>query len=725
MPGNLSSSVQYLKSIGPKRAESFSKVGINTIRDLLFYFPTRYLDRTNILTSIKVVQYVVNGYEGEVTIIGKVVDTELHFYNKKQIFKVQMKDSTGFFECIWFQGAKYFKDIFKNGNYFAISAKPVVTRYGHLQFAHPDFDRLAESESTAFLNTGKIIPFYRLPKQLKETNIGDFSLRRIINNAVELYASEIQETLPDYLIREFQLLSIRDTIREMHFPTQYNSLEQARYRLKFEEIFYFECMMALRKIKYKTAKNGFSFTVQPAPLKKFLTSLPFELTDAQLKVLHEIRKDLESNKPMNRMLQGDVGSGKTIVALICMMIVAQSGFQSALMVPTEILCDQHFKRITSMVSPFGLNVVQLISGQKKKDREKILQDIKDGKANFIIGTHALLEENVEFHKLGLVVIDEQHRFGVLQRSTLVQKGIQPDVLIMTATPIPRTLSMTLYGDLDISVIDQMPKNRLPVKTLLRGENKLPDIFNFIKEKHKDGYQSFIVYPLVEESEKLELKAATKYFEELQNTHFKDYRLGLIHGRLSWQEKEKTMEEFASNKHDILVSTTVIEVGIDIPNANIIIINDAFRFGLSQLHQLRGRVGRSNKQAYCIMVTPDELALKTNKFNYNFDYLSPEQIEKHKASIRLSAMTRHISGFDLSEIDFKLRGPGNIFGTEQSGMPEFIFINVVEDIDLISKVKEVAFKIIQDDSTLRTENNSIIKNILKEHYSARLQLSHIA
>jgi ATP-dependent DNA helicase RecG len=725
MSDKLSTSVQYLKSVGPKRAESFSKIGINTIKDLLFYFPSRYLDRSTILNSIKVVQHVVNGYQGEVTIIGKVVDSEIHYYNKKQIFKVQFKDNAGFFECVWFQGAKYFKDVFKSGNYFAVSAKPVLTKYGHLQFVHPDFDRLAENESKEFLNTGKIIPFYRMAKELRESNLGDLSLRRIIHQAVENFSSDIDESLPDYIVKEKNLLPLSDTIKEIHFPKNASTLDLAKHRMKFEELFYLECLVALRKRLQEKKKKSFSIIINPQPLKAFIKSLPFELTESQLKVLSEIRNDLVSNRPMNRLLQGDVGCGKTIVALICMLIVVESGYQSVLMVPTEILADQHNKRISDLVKPFGINVDLLIGGQKKSERDRILKDINSGKTNIIIGTHALIEDNVQFNKLGLVVIDEQHRFGVVQRSTLVQKGFQPDVLIMTATPIPRTLSMTAYGDLDNSIIDQMPKNRKQIKTYLRGESKLKDIYDFIITKSKSGNQTFLVYPLVEESDKLELKAANNYFEELQTNQLKELRLCLIHGRMNWRDKEKIMFDFAAKKYDVLVSTTVIEVGIDIPDANIMVINDAFRFGLSQLHQLRGRVGRSDRQAYCILVAKDSLAIRSDRFNFNFDFLSPDNIEKNKTIIRLNSMIKYPSGFDLAEIDLKLRGPGNIFGTQQSGLPELKYSNLIEDSKILSEAKEFSFKIINDDKNLSQEKNILIKKILKENYSEHFHFSHIA
>lgn len=725
MPDNLSTSVQYLKSVGPKRAEAFSKIGINTVRDLLFYFPTKYLDRSNILNSAKVLQYIINGYEGEVTILGKVVGTDLIRYGRKQIFKVRMKDNAGFFECVWFQGIKYFKDVFNEGDHFAVSAKPVLTKYGNLQFAHPDFDRITENESKEFLNTGKIIPFYRIKKELRSTNLGDFSIRKIIHQAVETFSGQVRETLPAHILEEQKINALPEAVHNMHFPETQQKLDDSLYRMKFEELFYFECLVAIRKIFIKQKRKGAAFKVQSEPLKKFLNSLPFKLTEAQLKVLGEIRKDLESNQPMNRLLQGDVGSGKTIVALISMLIVVLNGYQSVIMAPTEILADQHYKRIFKMVEPLGIKVSCIIGGQKKSGREQALLDIRNGETQIIIGTHALIEENVEYHKLGLVVIDEQHRFGVVQRTKLIRKGTLPDILVMTATPIPRTLSMTLYGDLDVSVIDEMPLNRKPVKTVLRGESKLPDVYNFIRDKAKEGYQTFLVYPLVEESEKLELKAAETHYKEVQELYLPDLKIGLIHGRMSWQQKESVMYDFAQKKYDVLVSTTVIEVGIDIPDANIIVINDAFRFGLSQLHQLRGRVGRSDKQAYCVLITKDEFAVKTNQYSFNFEYLSPQQIENHKTIIRLNAMLKYNSGFDLAEVDLKLRGPGDLFGTKQSGLPELKFADVVNDFDLLIKARDAAFKIIEHDPSLTGEKNFIIKKTLKENFSESILLSQTA
>jgi len=729
---SLNQSIQYLKSIGPKRAESFRKIGIETIRDLLFYFPSRHLDRTTTLSAAKAYGYLMNGYDGELTIIGKVEDKEKRYFNRKEILKIQFRDSTGYFECVWFQGTKYFSNVFNVGDIFAVSGKASLSKYGNLQFTHPDFDKITEDESLSFLNTGKIIPFYRIPKELRVTNLGDLSLRRILNYAVENYVELLTENLPQSLLETNKLLGIVEAVKNFHFPESKEKLFLASKRFKFEEAFYLEVLVALRKQNYKRKLVGYSFGIKTNLVSNFLKTLPFNLTKAQLRVLSEIKKDLMQPSPMNRLLQGDVGSGKTIVALIAMLIAVDNGYQSALMVPTEILADQHAKNISKMMKKLyevhkdrEINVALLIGGQKKSVREQRLESIELQEADIIIGTHALFEEKVNFKNLGLVVVDEQHRFGVAQRARFLAKGKTPHVLIMSATPIPRTLSMTVYGDLDNSIIDEMPKNRIPIKTLLRGDGKLNAIYKFIRDKKKEGYQSFIVYPLVEESEKLELKAAETYFKKLKEDFLPNLNIGLIHGRMGWQEKEEAMYLFLEKKLDVLVSTTVIEVGIDIPDANIILINDAHRFGLSQLHQLRGRVGRGKKQAYCILVTKDEYASANNKLNLETDYLSLAQLDKYKSAVRLQTMVKYLDGFKIAEIDLKLRGPGDIFGTKQAGFPELKHVDIIHDTEIIINAKKAAFSIIENDPHLEHPSNQIIKNNLLQHYRNNLKYASIA
>jgi len=728
----LDDSVQYLKSVGPKRAESFSKIGIRTIRDLLFYFPSRHLDRTTVLTAAKAYGYLMNGYDGEMTVIGKVFEKEKRRFGKKEVLKVQFRDETGFFECVWFRGTKYFYSAFNEGDVFAISSKPDKSKYGALQFIHPDFDRITEEEEKSFLHTGKIIPFYRIPKELKSGNIGDLSLRRIINLAVENYVDQVEETLPEEITRQNKLISLSEAVRNYHFPESAEKLSQAQRRFKFEELFYLELLIALRKQNYQSKLTGKKMIIRSNLVQNFLKTIPFELTKAQLKVLGEIKNDLLSEKPMNRLVQGDVGSGKTIVSLIAMLIAVDNGFQAAIMAPTEILADQHAKNISAMMKKLyesypelEIKVSLLLGGQKKSERDRRLQEIELQEADIIVGTHALFEEKVNYKNLGLVVIDEQHRFGVRQRARLQSKARTPEVLVMSATPIPRTISMTIYGDLDVSVIDEMPKNRKPIKTVLRGESRLPEIFKFIVDKKKEGYQTFIVYPLVVESDKLELKAAETFYEELRKTHLENLSVGLIHGRMSWQEKEEKMLLFLKKEFDVLVSTTVIEVGIDIPDANIILINDAHRFGLSQLHQLRGRVGRSDKQAYCVLVTKDEIVQYNIQLNLELEYLSSSMLDKYKSAIRLQTMVKTNNGFEIAETDLKLRGPGDIFSTKQSGFPDLKYADIIHDADLIILTKNIAFDLINKDPSLISENNIVIRKNLLKHYSDNLQYAKIA
>lgn len=728
----LEKSIQFIKSVGPKRAESFKSIGIETIRDLIFYFPSKYIDRSTIVNSAKAVALVIEGFDGEVTVIGKVIDKEKRRVGSKELFKVTLKDEGGFFECVWFQGAKYFFPLFNQGDFFAISSRPTLSKYGELQFTHPDFDKITDDESQSFLSTGKIIPFYKLPKELKNKNIGEISLRKIVSNAVENYSDFLTETLPEFIIKKYKIQNINEAVNEIHFPSDNNNVEKAKRRFKFEELFYLETIVALRKHNYKTKLNGNSLKINTKLISDFLKILPFELTKSQLKVLSEIRKDMAKPEPMNRLLQGDVGSGKTIVALISMLIAIDNGFQAALMVPTEILADQHAKNISKLLEKlnekfpqYNIKVSLILGGQKKKERDKSLTEIEENNSNIIIGTHALFEEAINFSKLGLVVIDEQHRFGVAQRSRLISKGKTPDVIVMSATPIPRTLSMTVYGDLDFSIINEMPKNRIPVKTILRGDSKLPDIYNFVKEKLKENYQTFIVYPLVEESEKLDLKAAEESFKLLNEQFFINEKVALLHGRMKWQEKEEVMLRFAAKEFDILISTTVIEVGIDIPDANIIIINDAHRFGLSQLHQLRGRVGRSNKQAYCIMVTKDEYAAKSNTIKKDVEFLSTTQIEKYKSAVRLQTMVKHTNGFKIAEVDLLLRGPGDIFGTKQSGYPDLKYADLTKDIEILYSAKKEAFELIEKDPHLNLPQNKIIREQLVHHYKKSLAYAKIA
>jgi len=722
----LDQSVDLLKMVGKSRRAAFEEVGLHSIRDLIYYFPSKHLDRSNLVDSGKARVVVGSGYDGEITIIGKVIESETIRYFKREIFKVKFSDRIGFFEAIWFQGIKFFKDRFKPGEIYAVSAKPTLTRYGSLQFVHPDFDRFSEKENEDFRHTGKIIPFYRIPARFKKTNLGILSLRNIIYDAVTLYVTELSETLSDQIITKNKLSRIQNAVRSMHFPASENDLKSAIYRFKYEELLYLELLVAGRKHKLKSQRRGIAFNFFPEPIRNFIASLPFKLTEAQLKVLSEIRKDMEADEPMNRLLQGDVGSGKTVVSLIAMLVAITNGYQAVLMAPTEILAHQHFSTISRLLenSDLKMNILLLLGGQSKKIKDQRLEEIGNGRGQIIIGTHALFEEKVGFSNLGLVIIDEQHRFGVEQRARLIMKGLSPDVLAMTATPIPRSLTMTLYGDFDISVIDRLPEGRKKIITKLTPESKLPEVYKFLLDRLKKGDQSYIVYPLIEESEKLELKAAQDHFESLQKTWLKDIRLGLIHGRMKWNEKADVMRKFAEKEFDVLISTTVIEVGIDVKDANIIVINDAFRFGLSQLHQLRGRVGRGERQGYCVLIAGEDFIRSSGNSYLSLDFLSSAEIEKNKTAIRLKSMVDFSDGFRLSEIDLKLRGPGDIFGTKQSGLPTLQFADITQDHDILVQARKDAFAIIADDPKLEKPENGVLKETLIKQYRKAKAYSQI-
>lgn len=718
----LDTPIQYLKSVGPKRAEAFNAIGIKTIHDLLHYFPTRHLDRSNIVDSQTIFNTLTQNSTQQFTIIAKVASIQKRkISGNREILAVKFSDSKGYIEGVWFQGVKYFSRTFHEGDFFAVSGKPIF-KLDCVQFFHPDCEKITEDENK-LIHTGKLIPVYSLREGLKKTNINLYTLRTLIKKSIDFFINDVTETLPDDIINNNSLISLKSAIKHYHFPDNFEQLNKAKYRFKFEEIFYFNLMMAVRKSGFKNHNIGYPMNYRNKLVTDFINSLPFNLTDGQIKVLKEIFGDLENSKPMNRLLQGDVGSGKTLVALLAMLVAKDNGYQSAIMVPTELLANQHFKNLQKLLSEFDVRCTLLIGSQKKKEREAVLESIISGESDIVIGTHALIEQAIEFKNLGLVVIDEQHRFGVDQRAKFIKKGFAPHTLVMSATPIPRTLAMTAYGDLDVSIIDVMPLNRKPIKTYLRSEDSLPDIYKFVIDKRKEGYQTYIIAPLVDESDKMALNSAIQSHNELSQTYLKELKLGLVHGKMKWSEKDEMMLSFAQKEYDVLVSTTVIEVGIDIPDANIIIILDAHRFGLAQLHQLRGRVGRSNKQAYCILITTPNIfrKAKTRNPNDKFDIDSSLDDENLSAA-RLQTMVSTTNGFTLSEYDLKLRGPGDIFGTQQTGLPALKFINVVEDIEIIQKTRNMTSLIISSDEKLK--NNEFLRNQLSKHFSKRLIYSDI-
>lgn len=711
--------ISKLSLVGPARAKAFKSAGISTIRDILWYFPFRYVDRTTILTIAKADQLVKQGYSNELTLIGTVQDSKAVSFGKKRLLAVRISDSSkGELDCIWFQGIEYYVKTFSPGQVIAFSGKPSLSKRGDLQIIHPVFDKLTDEESSNFFNTGKIIPVYPVNQFFKEAGLGETGIRRIIDRALISYFKDIEETLPGQLLEKYQFPPLPETVRELHQPTSMETVNNALKRLKFEEFFYFQLNALAKRDAFRKTAGGIQFGVRTRLVKYLLDALPFQLTKAQLRVLHEIKEDMFAPQPMMRLLQGDVGSGKTVVALVAMLMAIDSGYQATLMVPTEVLAAQHFKNLSKLLDnlnlqnpAYRLKIEFLTGSTTAKERKRILGSLESGEINILVGTHALFEDIVEFRRLGLIVIDEQHRFGVEQRARLMQKAETPDVLVMTATPIPRTLSMTVFGELDVSVIDELPANRIPVRTAIRGESALGGVYSFIRTEVKKGRQAFIVFPLVEESEKLDLKAAGEGFKEISTHIFPDIKTGLLHGRMKWKEKEDVMNRFAAGEFSVLVSTTVIEVGVDIPNATVMVINEAHRFGLSQLHQLRGRIGRGADQSYCILVTKDEIVASAGKLQQQIEYLPQHILERWRSITRLKAMEQSSDGFKLSEIDLKMRGPGDIFGKKQSGIPDFRFCDIANDSQIMFAAKDQAQQIINSDPDLRDPNNVIIARTL--------------
>lgn len=717
--------LQYVKGVGPKRAEALNEYGIHSVHDLLFYFPRGYLDRSTIIPINELDRHIES--ENPVTVIAQVFRREVRYTRKKNklIFILTVKDETGFLTCVWFENARWFKDAFEIGELLALSKHPERDKYGRMQFTHPEFDRLRgaleedEPDWGKLFNTGAIIPKYSSNSSLSGVGLDSRGFRRIIRQALNHRLGEVSETLSADIVHRLKLVDLQTALKEIHFPESHESLNQASERLKFDEFFYLQILMALRRKQNREERKGISYERESPSAQKLVHSLPFTLTSAQQRVVKEILDDMTSSRPMNRLLQGDVGSGKTIVALLASLVAVDSGYQVAFMAPTEILAEQHFRSIKEFTEDLSINVRLLVGGQKKKLREDILEDLRRGSANIVVGTHALIEEDVSFHQLGLVVIDEQHRFGVLQRNELRNKGLHPDVLVMTATPIPRTLSMTLYGDLDVSVIDEMPSNRKPVRTAIRMEHQKEKVYEFIRSEVEQGRQAYIVFPLIEESEKLDLKAATVEFAHLQKKFFPEFHLGLLHGRMSSEEKDEVMMKFKRGEIQILASTTVIEVGIDVPNASVMLIENAERFGLSQLHQLRGRVGRGADQSYAILMA-----------NYGwFDGkrgLTKQEAKKEieKAKVRLETMVETTDGFRLAEVDLALRGPGEIFGTRQSGIPELRIADPLKDLHLLTIARDEAFKLIDSDPQLVDPANINISDHFQKQHKDLLQMGNV-
>ena len=679
---DLKKDVKYVKGVGPNRVKLLNKLNIFTLGDLITYYPRGYEDRSKPKNMLE----CIDGEEAliEAIVVNRMTEIRL---KGKTMYKLQVRDESGIGTAIWFNQS-YLKNKFQVGKKYKFYGK-ISNAFGKITIQSPVFDEEEKNN-----NTGKIIPIYPLTYQLSQ-NV----LRKIIKNGLKEVEGSLQETLPSYLLEEYHLEELQQAIKNIHFPKEFKDFSIARKRLVFEELLSTQLALLELKNMSLTEGNGIAFHKE-AKMSDIINKLPFKLTGAQRRVLEEIDTNMESPKAMNRLLQGDVGSGKTVIAMCATYKAVKSGYQAAIMAPTAILATQHLENFQKMLADTGIRVELLISGITKKKKEDILHRLANGEIDILIGTHAIIEDNVVFSKLGLVVTDEQHRFGVKQRTRIVEKGQNPDVLVMTATPIPRTLALILYGDLDISIIDELPPNRKKVDTFAVSKKMEDRINNFIKEQIKEGRQAYIVCPLVEENEELDLKSVEKLYEKYKNEVFPDYRVEYIHGKMKPKEKDEIMTKFKAGGIDVLISTTVIEVGVDVPNANIMVIEDAERFGLAALHQLRGRVGRGEYKSYCILKYEGK----------------GEGVRK-----RMKVMCETNDGFVISEKDLELRGSGDFFGTMQHGLPEFKIANLFEDMEILKSVQSVAIKIMSDDSKLEKEKNKLLKNLIKDKFMKRIEI----
>ncbi|MCF7885272.1 MAG: ATP-dependent DNA helicase RecG [Candidatus Marinimicrobia bacterium] len=674
--------VQFIKGVGPKRAQALSKIGIDNARDLLYHFPRRYLDRSTVtkISSLKVDQ--------RVTVVGEIESKNYIRTRRGGYFQLLVKDDTGYLRCKWFNSAKYIQKLFKEGETVAFSGK--VNYYKGYELVHPDYDKIEEES----INTGRIVPLYSSTEHLKKMYLNSKGFRRLYRKIFEKYAIVIEELLPKEIREKQNLSDVRKALEQIHFPDNTEKLKKARRRFIFEELFYLQLIMSLKRESIKSISKQFSYDSPGKLLSKIYEKLPFELTGAQKRVVKEIWQDMKSDRVMNRLVQGDVGSGKTVVAMLAASIAIGNGYQAAIMAPTEILAEQHYQNLKAMTAGLGINTVLLVGNQKKGEREAILEQISKNEANLIIGTHALIQDSVVIDKLSLVIIDEQHRFGVMQRGKLINKGLNPDVLVMTATPIPRTMSMTLYGDMDISTIEETPARKGKIITKKVKENQLPTVYDFIKNKLEEGQQAYVVYPLIAESEKMDLKAAETGYKKLNQKIFRDYSVALLHGQMKNEEKENIMTRFQAGEFDILVSTTVIEVGVDNPNANIMLIENAERYGLTQIHQLRGRVGRGEENGICVLV---------------------ERNSSEKAEKRLDILCSTSDGFKISRADLKLRGPGEFFSSKQHGYPQMKIADLIRDRKILETARKEAYKLIRIDPHLRKEKHQVVRQHLLDNY----------
>jgi len=690
--------LQYLAGVGPKRAELLAKeLELRTFHDLLHYYPFRYIDRSTI--------HHVNEVNGEMPYIqlkGRFITFTTVGEGARKRLQALFSDGTGTIECVWFNRVKAIRDSIKTGTEYIIFGKPALFGH-HYSIAHPEIDVYKPEAAPQGL-----MGVYNLTDKLRNRQISSRVLQKLVGNLLNTpVVQHINETLPEHILASRHLMPLNEALINIHLPGSIQAMQKAQLRLKYEELFYLE-LNILKYIKGGNDKRpGFVFPIVGTNFNDFYTHvLEFPLTDAQKRVIREIRNDMKSGMQMNRLLQGDVGSGKTIVAFMTMLIAIDNGYQACIMAPTEILATQHYETISTLADKIGLNVALLTGSTRKKERESIHERLLSGELNIVVGTHALIEDTVKFRNLGMAVIDEQHRFGVAQRAKLWKKNsTPPHVLVMTATPIPRTLAMTVYGDLDVSVIDQLPPGRKPVTTLMRYEKDREAMYHFIGGELRKGRQAYIVYPLIEENEKLDLLALEEGYEIVKET-FPHYRVTYVHGKMKPAEKDHQMELFASNQSQILVATTVIEVGVNVPNASVMVIENAERFGLSQLHQLRGRVGRGADQSYCILMTKHELGRDT----------------RH----RLEVMTKTNDGFVIAEEDMKLRGPGDMEGTQQSGVAFNLKIsNLAQDGQILQMARDDAEAVLRNDPDLSTPEGKMMDRHIHELFNKQLNWSQIS
>ena len=672
--------IKYLQGVGPQRATMLNKeLNIFSLYDLLYYFPYKYVDRSRL--------YYIHEIDGNMPYIqlkGQILSFETIGEGRQRRLVAHFSDGTGVVDLVWFQGIKYLMGRYKAHEEYIVFGKPTIFN-GRINIAHPDIDPAKDLTLSAM----GLQPYYNTTEKMKRGGLNSHTLEKLMKNAFALLQDTVPETLSSRLVEKHHLMSLKEALQNIHFPQNPEKLRRAQYRLKFEELFYVQ-LNILRYTKDRQRKfRGLLFERVGEIFNTFYTqNLPFQLTGAQKRVIKEIRKDMGSGRQMNRLLQGDVGSGKTLVALMSMLIALDNGFQACIMAPTEILATQHYETITSLL--FGMNVrVELLTGSVKgKKREEILKGLLTGDVHILVGTHAVLEDTVNFSSLGMVVIDEQHRFGVAQRAKLWSKNeCPPHVLVMTATPIPRTLAMTLYGDLDVSIIDELPPGRKPVQTIHQFDNRRPSLYAGIRKQIQEGRQVYIVYPLIKESEKIDIKNLEEGYS-LICAEFPECRVSKVHGQMKAAEKDAEMQRFVNGETQIMVATTVIEVGVNVPNASVMVIENAERFGLSQLHQLRGRVGRGADQSYCILVTTYKLSEETRK--------------------RLEIMVQTNDGFEIAEADLKLRGPGDLEGTQQSGIAfDLKIADIARDGQLLQYVRDIASAIVVEDPNGCLPENEIL------------------